>query len=188
MLINSVKYSLYSLFIVITSLLSPDSNAAEAIVAEVEKQSLNITAIVMFLLFVSTTLIITWWAAKRTHSRKEFYAAGGSIPAWQNGVAISGDFMSAATFLGISSALYFNGFDALTLVVGALGSWPIILFLISERLRNLGRYTFIDVLSYRLDERPIRLVASLGFSISIDFIFDRSTRRCRKINPASVWS
>ena len=170
MLINSVKYSLYSLFIVITSLLSPDSNAAEAIVAEVEKQSLNITAIVMFLLFVSTTLIITWWAAKRTHSRKEFYAAGGSIPAWQNGVAISGDFMSAATFLGISSALYFNGFDALTLVVGALGSWPIILFLISERLRNLGRYTFIDVLSYRLDERPIRLVASLG-SLSVLILY-----------------
>ncbi len=116
----------------------------------------------MFLLFVLSTLLITWWAARRTHSRKDFYAAGGGIPAWQNGVAISGDFMSAATFLGISSALYFNGLDALTLVFGALGSWPIILFLVSERLRNLGRFTFIDVLSLRLDARPIGLVAALG--------------------------
>ena len=148
------------------SLVFLSAQAADAISGEVEKQALNMTAIVMFLLFVSSTLIITWWAAKRTHSRKEFYAAGGGIPAWQNGVAISGDFMSAATFLGISSALYFNGFDALTLVVGALGSWPIILFLISERLRNLGRYTFIDVLSYRLEQNSIRLVASLG-SLSV---------------------
>ncbi len=142
------------------------AQAADALTGSVQKQAVNVTAIVMFLLFVSSTLVITWWAAKRTHSRKQFYAAGGGIPAWQNGIAISGDFMSAATFLGISSALYFNGFDALTLVVGALGSWPIILFLIAERLRNLGRYTFIDVLSYRLDERPIRLVASLG-SLSV---------------------
>ncbi len=136
--------------------------AADAISGEVEKQPLNLTAIGMFLLFVLSTLLITWWAARRTHSRKDFYAAGGGIPAWQNGIAISGDFMSAATFLGISSALYFNGLDALTLVFGALGSWPIILFLISERLRNLGRFTFIDVLSLRLDARPIGLVAALG--------------------------
>ena len=141
---------------------SPWLNAADAISGEVKKQPLNLTAIGMFLLFVMSTLLITWWAARRTHSRKDFYAAGGGIPAWQNGVAISGDFMSAATFLGISSALYFNGLDALTLVFGALGSWPIILFLVSERLRNLGRFTFIDVLSLRLDARPIGLVAALG--------------------------
>jgi cation/acetate symporter len=157
-----VKIFFSFLLIFVGAFLSPYTFASEAIVGEVVKQSLNITAIAMFLLFVSSTLLITWWAAKRTHSRKDFYAAGGGLPAWQNGVAISGDFMSAATFLGISSAIYFSGLDALTLVVGALGGWPIILFLISERLRNLGKYTFIDVLSFRLDERPIRLVASIG--------------------------
>jgi len=125
-------------------------------------EPVNLTAIVMFMLFVSGTLLITWWAAKRTLSRRDYYAAGGGIPAWQNGVAISGDFLSAASFLGISSALYFTGLDALTLIVGVLISWPIILFLIAERLRNLGRYTFIDVVSFRLAERPVRLVASLG--------------------------
>jgi len=159
---NNVKIFFSFLLIFVGAFLSPYTFASEAIVGEVVKQPLNITAIAMFLLFVSSTLLITWWAAKRTHSRKDFYAAGGGLPAWQNGVAISGDFMSAATFLGISSAIYFSGLDALTLVVGALGGWPIILFLISERLRNLGKYTFIDVLSFRLDERPIRLVASIG--------------------------
>ncbi|MFT5351061.1 MAG: cation/acetate symporter [Gammaproteobacteria bacterium] len=163
---NKVKISFSYILILVGFLISPSTLASEAIIGEIVRQPLNITAIAMFLLFVSSTLLITWWAAKRTHSRKDFYAAGGGLPAWQNGVAISGDFMSAATFLGISSALYFNGLDALTLVVGALGGWPIILFLISERLRNLGKYTFIDVLSYRLDERPIRLVASIG-SLSV---------------------
>lgn len=159
---NSPRLLRQHFFLLLAGFLSPSVFAADAITGEIEKQPLNLTAIAMFMLFVFSTLLITWWAARRTHSRKDFYAAGGGIPAWQNGVAISGDFMSAATFLGISSALYFNGFDALTLVVGALGSWPIILFLISERLRNLGRYTFIDVLSARLDARPIGLVAALG--------------------------
>lgn len=163
---SSTKTTIVAWLLLFICVLPVVGFAADSISGDVEKQNLNLTAIIMFLVFVSSTLVITWWAAKRTHSRKDFYAAGGGIPAWQNGIAISGDFLSAATFLGISSALYFNGFDALTLVVGALVSWPIILFLISERLRNLGRYTFIDVLSYRLDERPIRLVASLG-SLSV---------------------
>lgn len=161
-MLNNTRILIPAIFVACSAL----AYSAQAIGAEAEKQPLNISAIVMFLLFVSSTLLITWWAALRTRSRKDFYAAGGGIPAWQNGVAISGDFMSAATFLGISSALYFNGLDALTLVVGAVGSWPIILFLISERLRNLGRYTFIDVVSYRLRERPIRFMASLG-SLSV---------------------
>ena len=114
------------------------------------------------MLFVLSTLWITWWAARRTHSRKEFYAAGGGISAWQNGIAISGDFMSAATFLGLSSLLYFSGSDGLMVAAGAVASWPIILFLVAERLRNLGRYTFIDVVSLRLAERPVTMVAALG--------------------------
>ena len=122
----------------------------------------NTTALFTFMLFVLSTLGITWWAARRTHSRKQFYAAGGGITAWQNGIAISGDFMSAATFLGLSSLLYFSGTDGLMLAAGAVASWPIILLLVSERLRNLGRYTFIDVVSLRLAERPVTLVAALG--------------------------
>lgn len=150
-------------------LLPASATSADAITGEVERQPLNLTAILMFLIFVAGTLFITWWASRRTHSRQDFYAAGGGIPAWQNGIAISGDFMSAATFLGISSALYFTGQDALTLIVGSLISWPIILFLVAERLRNLGKYTFIDVVSYRLAERPVRLVASLGALAVLSF-------------------
>ncbi len=122
----------------------------------------NITAILTFILFVLSTLGITWWAARRTRSRQQFYVAGGGITAWQNGIAISGDFMSAATFLGLSSLLYFSGSDGLMVAAGAVASWPIILLLVSERLRNLGRYTFIDVVSVRLAERPVTLVAALG--------------------------
>ena len=122
----------------------------------------NTTALLTFVLFVISTLCITWWAARRTRSRKEFYIAGGGISAWQNGIAIAGDFMSAATFLGLSSLLYFSGVDGLMLAAGAVASWPIILFLVAERMRNLGRYTFIDVVSLRLAARPVTLVAALG--------------------------
>ena len=122
----------------------------------------NATALITFVLFVLSTLCITWWAARRTRSRKEFYVAGGGISAWQNGIAISGDFMSAATFLGLSSLLYFSGVDGLMLAAGAVASWPLILLLVAERLRNLGRYTFIDVVSLRLAARPVTLVAALG--------------------------
>ena len=133
------------------------------------KQPVNMAAIITFVLFVLSTLLITWWAARRTHSRKEFYVAGGGISAWQNGIAISGDFMSAATFLGLTSLIFFAGTDGLMLAVGAVASWPVILFLIAERLRNLGRYTFIDVISFRLAERPITLVAALGSLATVIF-------------------
>ena len=133
------------------------------------EQHVNVAAIATFVLFVLSTLLITWWAARRTHTRKEFYAAGGGIPAWQNGIAISGDFMSAATFLGLTSLLFFSGADGLMLAVGAVASWPVILFLVAERLRNLGRYTFIDVISFRLDQRPITQVAALGSLATVIF-------------------
>lgn len=135
---------------------------AQEITGTVEKQELNRTAIGLFVLFVFSTLVITWWAAHRTHSRRQFYAAEGKITALQNGIAITGDAISAATFLGAISAIYFNGLDTLMLFVGIMGSWPIILFLISERLRNLGRFTLTDVISYRFTGRPIRALISLA--------------------------
>jgi len=123
---------------------------------------INITAIVMFLIFISATLVITYWAAKRSRTANEYYAAGGGITGFQNGLAIAGDYMSAASFLGISALVFASGFDGLIYSIGFLAGWPIILFLIAERLRNLGKYTFSDVVAYRLQQRPIRLLAACG--------------------------
>ncbi len=136
--------------------------AAGAIEGEVQRQPLNLTAITMFLLFVGATLCITYWAARRTKSTKDFYAAGGSISGLQNGLAIAGDFMSAASFLGISGLVFASGFDGLIYSIGFLVGWPIILFLLAERLRNLGKYTFADAVSYRLKPLPIRSLSACG--------------------------
>jgi cation/acetate symporter len=136
--------------------------AADALQGEVAKQAINVTAITMFLAFVSATLGITYWAAKRTKSTKDFYAAGGSITGFQNGLAIAGDFMSAASFLGISGLVFASGFDGLIYSIGFLVGWPIILFLLAERLRNLGKYTFADAVTYRLRPLPIRSLAACG--------------------------
>tara|TARA_R110002096_G_scaffold433579_2_gene652577 strand:- start:38666 stop:40342 length:1677 start_codon:yes stop_codon:yes gene_type:complete len=126
----------------------------------VEKQELNPIAIGTFLLFVLSTLFITRWAAKKVRSRQGFLVAGGNLTPFQNGMAIAGDFMSAATFLGITGALYFRGIDAYVLAAGIMVGWPIILMVIAERFRNLGRFTFIDVVASRLDDRPVRIMAS----------------------------
>ncbi len=136
--------------------------AAGALEGEVEKQPLNISAIIMFLVFVSGTLGITYWAAKRTKTAKDFYTAGGGITGLQNGLAIAGDYMSAASFLGISGLVYAAGYDGLIYSIGFLVGWPVILFLVSERLRNLGKYTFADVAAYRLKQGPIRTLAAFG--------------------------
>ena len=154
-----MKY-LYSICIFI--FYAQTSLAADAIEGEVQKQAINITAISMFLLFVIGTLFITYWAAKRTKSAKDFYAAGGNITGFQNGLAIAGDYMSAASFLGISALVFASGFDGLIYSIGFLVGWPIILFLIAERLRNLGKYTFADVASYRLQQTPIRTLSAVG--------------------------
>lgn len=135
---------------------------ADAFSGEVEKQSLNISAIVMFVIFVGATLVITYWAAKRTSTAKDFYTAGGGITGFQNGLAIAGDYMSAASFLGISALVYANGYDGLIYSIGFLVGWPIILFMVAEKLRNLGKFTFADVASYRLSQKPIRTLASFG--------------------------
>lgn len=137
-------------------------HAADVIGGSVEKQALNLPAIVMFLLFVAATLMITYWAAKRTRSTSDYYAAGGGITGLQNGLAIAGDYMSAASFLGISGLVYLSGYDGLIYSIGFLIGWPLILFLIAERLRNLGRYTFADVASYRLQQLPIRTLSAFG--------------------------
>jgi len=136
--------------------------ASGTIEGEIQKQALNIPAIVMFVIFVGATLGITYWAAKRTKSAKDFYTAGGGITGLQNGMAIAGDYMSAASFLGISGLVYLKGYDGLIYSIGFLVGWPIILFIIAEPLRNLGKYTFADVASYRLRQTPIRTLAASG--------------------------
>ncbi|MCX7898199.1 MAG: cation acetate symporter [Rhodocyclaceae bacterium] len=126
------------------------------------KQSTNWTAIVMFALFVGATLWITKWAASKTRTAADFYTAGGGISGFQNGLAIAGDYMSAASFLGISGLVFANGFDGLIFSIGWLVGWPVITFLMAERLRNLGKFTFADVASYRFAQTPMRTFAALG--------------------------
>jgi transporter, SSS family len=145
-----------------TAMAAPDMGAAE-------KQATNWHAIVMFLIFVGVTLGITYWAARKNKTAADFYAAGGGITGFQNGLAIAGDYMSAASFLGISALVYGSGFDGLIFSVGWLVGWPIILFLIAERLRNLGKFTFADVASYRLAQGPVRIFAASGALIVVIF-------------------
>lgn len=141
--------------------------ASEALTGAVEKQALNMSAIIMFLIFVGATLGITYWAAKRTKTAKDFYTAGGGITGFQNGMAIAGDYMSAASFLGISALVYGKGYDGLIYSIGFLVGWPIILFMVAEQLRNLGKYTFADVASYRLRQTPIRTLAAFGSILTV---------------------
>ena len=130
---------------------------------------INPTAIILFLAFVVVTLGITWWAAKRTKSTSDFYAAGGKITGFQNGLAIAGDFISAGAFLGLSGLVYASGFDGLVFAVGYTTGLPIVVFLLAERLRNLGRYTFTDVLCYRLGERPVRIFSACASLVVVAF-------------------
>jgi cation/acetate symporter len=122
----------------------------------------NATAIAFFVLFVALTLVITWWAARRTHTPEEFFAAGRRISGRQNGFALAGDYMSAASFLGIAGLVATSGFDGLIYSTGWLVGWPVVLFLIAEPLRNLGRYTFTDVVGFRLRQTPVRVAAACG--------------------------
>lgn len=133
-----------------------------AVAADGVSRPLNWNAIGMFLVFVLFTLGVTRWAALRTRSTSDFYTAGGGMTGFQNGLAIAGDMISAASFLGISAMMFLNGYDGLLYALGVLAGWPIILFLIAERLRNLGKYTFADVVSYRLEQTPVRLTSAFG--------------------------
>ncbi|MGO3132545.1 MAG: sodium:solute symporter family transporter, partial [Alcaligenes sp.] len=120
----------------------------------------NASAIVMFLIFIAGTMGITWWAARRTHTTSDFYTAGGGLTGFQNGLAIAGDYLSAASFLGIAGMVYVSGFDGMIYAIGFMFGWPVVMFLIAERLRNLGRYNFADVTSFRLSQTPMRILAA----------------------------
>jgi cation/acetate symporter len=143
--------------------------AAGADLGQAEKQPTNWTAIGMFGLFVVGTLFITKWAAAKTKSASDFYTAGGGITGFQNGLAIAGDYMSAASFLGISAAVMASGFDGLIYSIGFLVGWPVITFLMAERLRNLGKFTFADVAAFRFNQTPIRIFAASGTLVVVAF-------------------
>jgi cation/acetate symporter len=129
----------------------------------------NATAIAFFGIFIVLSLGITVWASRRTRTADHFYAAGRSVTAFQNGLALAGDYMSAASFLGIAGLVALSGFDGLIYSIGFLVGWPIVMFLIAEPLRNLGRYTFADVVATRLRQTPIRIAAAIGSLAVIAF-------------------
>jgi cation/acetate symporter len=145
------------------------AHAAGADLGQAQKQSTNWTAIGMFGVFVLFTLFVTKWAAARTKSAADFYTAGGGITGFQNGLAIAGDYMSAASFLGISAAVMASGFDGLIYSIGFLVGWPVITFLMAERLRNLGKFTFADVAAFRFEQTPVRVFAASGTLVVVAF-------------------
>ena len=159
-----------SLFIALLALLASGlAMAAGADLGQVEKQPTNWVAIGMFGTFVVGTLFITKWAASKTKSAADFYTGGGGITGFQNGLAIAGDYMSAASFLGISAAVMASGYDGLIYSIGFLVGWPVITFLMAERLRNLGMFTFADVAGYRFQQKPIRIFAASGTLVVVAF-------------------
>ena len=143
--------------------------SAGADLGQAVKQATNWTAISMFAIFVVATLFITKWAAAKTKSAADFYTAGGGITGFQNGLAIAGDYMSAASFLGISAAVMASGFDGLIYSIGFLVGWPVITFLMAERLRNLGKFTFADVAAFRFKQAPVRIFAASGTLVVVAF-------------------
>ena len=151
-------------YLIVPALLGTTATGAVAadVLQHVEKQPLNITAISMFLIFVVTTLGITWWAASKTKSMEDFYTAGGGITGFQNGLALAGDYMSAAALLGVTSMIFFNGFDGVLYSISFFVAWPLLLFLFAERIRNLGRITISDIASFRLDQNRIRTLTAFG--------------------------
>ncbi|WP_311514607.1 cation/acetate symporter ActP [Oligella urethralis] len=136
-------------------LLAGSSSIASAATAGPSKP-----AIIMFLVFIAGTMGITYWAARKTQSTSDFYTAGGGISGFQNGLAIAGDYLSAASFLGIAGMVYVSGFDGVVYAIGFMFGWPTVMFLIAERLRNLGRYNFADVTAFRLKQTQMRTLAA----------------------------
>ena len=156
-------------FVAALALLFPVPAFAAALEGEAQRQPLNLVAILMFVAFVGLTLWITKAAAARTRTASDFYTAGGGISGFQNGLAMAGDYMSAASFLGISAQIFNDGYDGLIYSTGFLVGWPILLFLMAERLRNLGRYTFADVASYRFAQPPVRSFAAVSTLLVVSF-------------------
>jgi cation/acetate symporter len=153
----------------LAALLASPALAAPAIEGPIVRQATNWTAIAMFAVFVAITLWITRWAARRTRTVADFYSAGGRITGFQNGLAIAGDYMSAASFLGISAQIFTDGYDGLIYSIGFLVGWPIIMFLIAEKLRNLGRFTFGDVAAFRFRPTPVRTFAAVSTLVVVIF-------------------
>ena len=154
-LINRLMLGAGLAFASVTALAGP---AVEA----TEKQATNWHAIIMFCNFVTMTMGITYWAASRTKSTADFYTAGGGITGFQNGLAIAGDYMSAATLLGLTAMVYTQGYDGYIYMLAFFAGWPVILFLMAERLRNLGKFTFSDITAYRLDQGKVRTMAAIS--------------------------
>jgi cation/acetate symporter len=127
------------------------------------------SAVIFFVVIVALTLAVTYWAARRTRSMREFYAAGRSVSAFQNGLALAGDYMSAASFLGIAGLVALRGYDGMIYATGWLVGWPALMFLIAEPLRNLGKFTFADVVAFRLRQVPVRIAAAFGGILTVLF-------------------
>src|SRR3954463_2055800 len=125
------------------------------------------SAVIFFLVIVALTLSVTYWAARRTRSTREFYAAGRSISPLQNGLALAGDYMSAASFLGIAGLVALKGYDGMIYATGWLVGWPALMFLIAEPLRNLGKYTFADGGAFRLRQTPVRIASAIGGILTV---------------------
>ncbi|HMN71068.1 MAG TPA: cation/acetate symporter ActP [Rhodoblastus sp.] len=164
-----MKKLIAQLIAIVAALTAAEHARAAGVVEAGQKQPLNITAIAMFLVFVMITLGITYWAAGRTKTASDFFTAGGGISGVQNGLAVAGDYMSAATLLGAISFIYARGYDGLLYLVGFFIGWPIMLFLMAERLRNLGKFTFVDIVSYRLDPVSTRWLAATSSLVVVFF-------------------
>ena len=129
----------------------------------------TVSAVAFFLLIVALTLVVTWWAARRTKSASEFFAAGRSVKAFENGLALAGDYMSAASFLGIAGLVALRGYDGMIYATGWLVGWPALMFLLAEPVRNLGKFTFADVVAFRLRQVPVRIASAVGGILTVLF-------------------
>jgi len=150
----------------------PPSTGTEAAASDVATSTLGSTsmsAVFFFFLIVAITLVITYWAARKTKTSSEYYAAGRSVSALQNGFALAGDYMSAASFLGISGMVALSGYDGMIYATGWLMGWPALMFLVAEPLRNLGKFTFADVVAFRLRQKPVRIAAAIGGILTVLF-------------------
>ena len=152
----------------VTQLLAVDTASVNTVTQNIGK--IGTTAKIFFFVFIAVSLGITYWAARRTRTTSDYFVAGGGISAWQNGLALAGDYMSAASFLGIAGMVALEGFDGLLYSTGFLVGWPLVLFLIAESLRAIGKYTFADVVAYRLRQKPVRIAAAFG-TVSVVLLY-----------------
>ncbi len=150
----------------------PPSTGTAAAAGDVATSTLgqtSMSAVFFFFLIIAITLVITYWAARKTKTSSEYYAAGRSVSALQNGFALAGDYMSAASFLGISCMVALSGYDGMIYATGWLMGWPALMFLVAEPLRNLGKFTFADVVAFRLRQKPVRIAAAIGGILTVLF-------------------